>query len=132
MKTFTVTAERGPSGAWVLECDELGVVSQTRRLDRAEGEVAEAIAFRSGLKPGEFGIEVVPILPAEVESLRQRADDLGVKAKAASEEAAAARSALARKLKDEGFTLREMGQVLGVSYQRASELAAGEGTGGRR
>lgn len=25
---------------------------------------------------------------------------------------------------DEGFTLREMGQVLGISYQRASELAA--------
>ena len=125
MKAFTVTAERGPSGAWVLECDELGVVSQTRRLDRAEDEVAEAIAFQSGLQPGEFKIEVVPILPADVESLRQRADDLGVKAKAASDEAAAVRSALARKLKDEGFTLREMGQVLGVSYQRASELAAG-------
>ena len=35
-------------------------------------------------------------------------------------------------MKDEGFTLREMGQVLGVSYQPASELAAGEKTGGRR
>ena len=125
MNMYTVTAERGPSGVWVLECDELGVVSQTRRLDRAADEVAEAIAFQSGRKPGEFEIEVVPILPAEVETLRQRADNLGVKAKAASEEAAAARSALARKMKDEGFTLREMGQVLGVSYQRASELAAG-------
>lgn len=101
------------------------MVSQTRRLDRAEDEVTEAIAFQSGFEPDEFGIEVVPILPAEVETLRQRADDLGAKAKAASDEAVAARSALARKLKDEGFTLREMGQVLGVSYQRASELAAG-------
>lgn len=125
MRVFTVTAERGASGAWVLECDELGVVSQTRRLDRAADEVAEAIAFQSGLKSGEFDIKVVPILSAEVESLRKRADDLGVKAKAASDEATAARSALARKLKAEGFTLREMGQVLGVSYQRASELAAG-------
>lgn len=67
MKTFTVAAERGPSGAWVLECDELGVVSQTRRLDRAGDEVAEAIVFQSGLKPEEFVIEVMPILPAEVE-----------------------------------------------------------------
>ena len=33
---------------------------------------------------------------------------------------------------DEGFTLREMGQVLAVSYQWASELAVWEGTGGRR
>lgn len=125
MNVYTVTAERGPSGTWVLECDELGVVSQTRRLDRAADEVAEAIAFQSRRKLDEFEIEVVPILPAEVESLRRRADDLGVKAKVASDEAVAARSALARKMKDEGFTLREMGQVLGVSYQRASELAAG-------
>lgn len=125
MNVYTVTAERGPSGVWVLECDELGVASQTRRLDRAADEVAEAIAFQSGRKPGEFEIEILPVLPAEVEMLRQRADDLGMKAKAASKEAAAARSALARKMKDEGFTLREMGQVLGVSYQRASELAAG-------
>ena len=49
MKAFTVTAERGPSGAWVLECDELGLVSQTRRLDRAEDEVAEG-------KEGGFGV----------------------------------------------------------------------------
>lgn len=68
MKMFTVTAERGASGAWVLECGELGVVSQTRRLDRAEDEVTEAIAFQSGFKPDEFGFEVVPILPAEVET----------------------------------------------------------------
>lgn len=54
-----------------------------------------------------------------------QADDLGAKARAASEEAPASRSALARKMKVEGFTLREMGQLLGVSYQRAAELAAG-------
>lgn len=68
MNVYTVTVERGPSGIWVLECDELGVVSQTRRLDRAEDEVTEAIAFQSGFKPDEFEIEVVPILPAEVET----------------------------------------------------------------
>ena len=61
MKAFTVTAERGPSGAWVLECDELGVVSQTLRLDRAQDEVAEAIAFQSRLKPGEFKLSLIHI-----------------------------------------------------------------------
>lgn len=125
MKVFTVTAERGASGAWVLECDELGVVSQTKRLDRAEDEVTEAIAFQSGLEPGDFAVDVVPVLPGEIEQLRVQADDLGAKAKAASEEAAAARTALARKMKDAGFTLREMGQVVGVSYQRAAALVAG-------
>lgn len=65
------------------------MVSQTRRLDRAEDEVTEAIAFQSGFKPDEFEIEVVPILPAEVETLRKRADDLGAKAKIALDDAAA-------------------------------------------
>ena len=58
MQTFTVAAERGTSGVWVLECDELGVVSQTMHLDRAEEEVVEAIAYQSGLDPAEFRIEV--------------------------------------------------------------------------
>ena len=44
MNTFTVTAERRTSGVWVLECTELGVVSQTNRSDRAEDEVVEALA----------------------------------------------------------------------------------------
>lgn len=72
-----------------------------------------------------FGEKVTPVLPGEIEQLRVQADDLGAKAKAASGEAAAARTALARKMKDAGFTLREMGQVVGVSYQRAAALVAG-------
>ena len=63
LNTFTVTAERGTSGVWVLECTELGVVSQTSRLDHAEDEVVEALAHQSGLAPTEFDVEVVPMLP---------------------------------------------------------------------
>lgn len=63
MNTFTVTAERGTSGVWVLECTELGVVSQTSRLGRAEDEVVEALAYQSGLALSEFEVEVVPMLP---------------------------------------------------------------------
>lgn len=58
MQTFKVTAERGTSGVWVLECGELGVVSQTTHLDQAEAEVVEAIAYQSGLDPADFRIEV--------------------------------------------------------------------------
>lgn len=125
MNLFTVTAERGTSGVWVLECKELGVVSQTKRLDQAQEEVAEAIAYQSGLKPTEFSIEVVPILPTEIESLKRRADELREKADAAASEAADAKRELARTMKGHGFSVREMGQVLGVSYQRAAALAAG-------
>lgn len=125
MKRYTVTAERGSSGAWVLECEELGVVSQTKRLDQAEDEVAEAIAYQSGLQPQAFRIEVVPVLAPDIEGLRAQAEELQTKADTAAIDAAAAKRALARTMKQQGFTVREMGQVLGVLYQRAAALAAG-------
>ena len=64
MQKFEVTVERGESGAWVLECAELGVISQTTHLDLAEAEVAEAIAYQSGLLEGDLHIEVTPVSPA--------------------------------------------------------------------
>ncbi|MDK8626556.1 hypothetical protein [Corynebacterium appendicis] len=112
-------------GVWVLECKELGVVSQTSRLDRAEDEVVEAIAYPSGLAPSEFDVEVVPVLPDEIETLHVHAEQTNKKAVAATREAADAKRALARSMRDQGFTVREMGQVLGLSYQRAAALAAG-------
>ena len=112
-------------GVWVLECKELGVVSQTSRLDRAEDEVVEAIAYPSGLAPSEFDVEVVPVSPDEIETLHVHAEQTNKKAVAATREAADAKRALARSMRDQGFTVREMGQVLGVSYQRAAALAAG-------
>lgn len=112
-------------GVWVLECKELGVVSQTSRLDRAEDEVVEAIAYPSGLAPSEFDVEVAPVLPDEIETLHVHAEQTNKKAVAATREAADAKRALARSMRDQGFTVREMGQVLGVSYQRAAALAAG-------
>lgn len=125
MKIFTVTAERGTSGVWVLECAELGVVSQTKRLDQAEEEVAEAIAYQSNLTPGDFAIEVVPVLPANIEALRKQAQRCSEDAERAAQRAMAAKRELARSMRDQGFTVREMGEVLGVSFQRAAALAAG-------
>lgn len=74
-------------GVWVLECKELGVVSQTSRLDRAEDEVVEAIAYPSGLAPSEFDVEVVPVLPDEIETLHVHAEQTNKKAVAATREA---------------------------------------------
>lgn len=125
MKTFTVTAERGKSPVWVLECDELGVVSQTRKLADAADEVREAIAYQSGLDESEFHIEVEPILGDELSALREEALTLRREAVEVAERATAANRRFVSKMKEEGFTVREMGHLLGVSYQRAAALAAG-------
>ncbi|WP_175935515.1 hypothetical protein [Corynebacterium sp. Marseille-P4321] len=61
MNVYTVTAERGTSGVWVLECEELGVVSQAEQLGQAKAAVVEAIAYQSGLETNAFEVEVVPV-----------------------------------------------------------------------
>ncbi|MEE9965008.1 MAG: hypothetical protein K4304_07910 [Propionicimonas sp.] len=61
-RTVTVTAERGTAW-WVLECAEVGSVSQCKRLDQAAEEMRDVIAHQLGLAEDSFEIEVVPILP---------------------------------------------------------------------
>lgn len=123
-KTYTVTAERGSGPVWVLQCQELGAVSQTRRLDKAADEMREAIAYQAGLSPDEVHIVVHPILPPEIAESKAYAEE-----KTREEEiratAARSRRAVALRRKASGFTARDIGVILGVSYQRAAQLAAG-------
>ena len=125
MKTFTVTAERGKTPVWVLECRELGVVSQTKRLADAEDEVREAIVYQTGLEESEFIIEIKPVLGEDLDSLREEALELKREATEITERASTASRRFAARMKEQGFSVREMGQLLGVSYQRAAALAAG-------
>lgn len=109
---------------WVLECPDVGAVSQTRRLDRAADEMREAIAYLSGLNQSDIDIAVKPILPSDVaelkiqvESLREQADDV-------NEQAARASRDLVAQLKQQGYSQRDIGVILGVSHQRVAALAA--------
>lgn len=122
--SYTVTAERGTGPVWVLECKELGVVSQTRRLVDAEEEVREAIAYQSGLSDDEFVVHIEPILPSGLGSLREEAIALKQEANDVAQRSSAASHRFVQAMKDEGFTVREMGYLLGISYQRAAALAA--------
>lgn len=125
MATFTVTAQRGKSSVWVLEVPELGVVSQTRSLAHSDAEVREAVAYQSGLDESEFDLDVVPVLPDEVRHLKDQADALQNKADEAMREAVRAKRSVAAAIKGEGYSIRDMGRILGVSHQRAADLAAG-------
>ena len=119
--TFTVTAERGRSGVWVLESDN-GAVSQVRRLDQAESEMREAIAYLSGLASDSFDIAVMPVLPTAYLEAEAEAERLAQAAAEAKTMAARASRAAAHALRDTGMSLREVGTIMGVSYQRAAQL----------
>lgn len=121
-RTFTVTAERTRSGWWALECDEVGAVSQVRRLDQAADDMREAVAYLSGLPESDVDITVVPVLPDAFQLHLEEARRLAAVAADANRRAAEESRAAARALRAEGLTLRDVGTVMGVSHQRAQQL----------
>lgn len=123
--TYTVIAERGAGSVWVLQCAEHpGAISQTKRLDQAESLMREAIAWVAEVPESEVEIELcvelVPEAREELDRLKALREQL---VKLQDESGELARKA-ARDLHDEGLTVRDIGTVLDVSYQRAHQLVS--------
>ncbi|MGL5248891.1 MAG: hypothetical protein ACRC8U_11910, partial [Brooklawnia sp.] len=84
----------------------------------------EAIAYQTGLSADEFDIEVVPALPDAYRQAADEADRLRADAARAQRASAESARAAARALHEAGLTLRDIGVVMGISYQRAAQLVA--------
>jgi hypothetical protein len=125
MSTYTITAER--SGKWwVLQAVEApGAISQVARLDQAD-QIKEAIAFVTDEPVDTIELELRPVLPAAAQEARRRAESLRADAAKANSEAALQSRRAAHILADAGLTMRDIGTVLGVSYQRAQQLVASD------
>lgn len=121
MRTVTVTAQRGGT-AWVLECSEAGAVGQCRRLSQADAEMREAIAHQLGLGADEFEIRLDVALTEESLALVARVAELRQQASAANAEASEVQRAAARALAAQQLSVRDIGSVMGLSFQRVSQL----------
>jgi len=108
---------------WIVQNDQLpGAISQVTRLDQAEEAQQEAIAFVANV-PAE-SVEVLVRVNIRPDIDRELAEAAALRAEAQEKEARAAsiRIEVAHSLESEGFTVRDIGVVLGVSYQRAHQL----------
>ena len=120
--TFTVTAERG-SRRWVLQCVEHpGAISEVTRLDEAADTIREAIAFVAQVPEESFDVDVQADIPADavehaLNAKRLRESSLRDQTRSAEEYR---RAALI--LSEKGLSLRDIGRILGVSFQRAHQL----------
>lgn len=121
---FLVTAERGTGNWWVLEAPEVGAVSQVRRLDQAAGEMREAIAFLAKVPEDCIEIIIKPRLSPSYTQLANEAYEERKRAEAATQRATELTRQAALQLRKEGLTLREIGQIMGISFQRASQIVA--------
>lgn len=112
---------------WAITVPELGgVFSQARRLDQVDAMAREAIALMLDIDPadvGELDIEVEP--PARVVDVLEALKRSEVQAEEARETLVETRRRAAEELRAAGLPLRDVGELLGVTHQRVSQILAG-------
>lgn len=120
-KTYTVRAQR--SGKyWALHIPEIDRHTQARNLAEIEPMARELISIIAGVTADQIELNVVTELPAEVSQHLRRAEELRAAAARAQSDAATEVRAAAVELKESGISLRDLGKLLGVSFQRAGQL----------
>lgn len=108
-------------GWWAVEVPDIdGLITQTRRLDQIDAAVRDA-AELLGVDPDSLEVAVTTAVPHgdDARAARELADT----ARAQQEQARTAMRTAARLLVDDGLPVRDVGHLLGVSFQQAQKLA---------
>ncbi|MDR1988780.1 MAG: hypothetical protein LBQ09_00950 [Acidobacteriaceae bacterium] len=92
------------------------------RFSQAAAHQREAIAFVTGADEATIDVEVRPALTPAVASLVADARKTRAQADALSRDAVTLAKKAAQALAEQGFTVRDVGAALGVSFQRAHQL----------
>lgn len=126
MDIYATTVER--DGAfWLLRVEGPGGFdywTQARNLREVETMARDLVASILEVEPDSFALDVEVRLPGEVAEHLRRAAELRDQAESAKHEAALEARRAARELRDDGLTVRDIGEALGVSYQRAHQLVS--------
>ncbi|HYI67084.1 MAG TPA: hypothetical protein VEW95_09190 [Candidatus Limnocylindrales bacterium] len=120
---YHFSAERDGS-AWLVKADDLPrVFTQVRRLDQAEDMARDVTALMLDVDPASFDVHVVARLEEPVRELVERARRRRVELELLQGQAAAVNAAAVHRLVDDGYSLRDIGAMMGISFQRAGQLA---------
>jgi hypothetical protein len=82
----------------------------------------DLIAIMDDVPADSFDLDITITLPADVEAELARSAELREVAATSQAQAAQATRRAARRLRDQGLALRDVGDALGVSAQRAKQL----------
>lgn len=118
-----VTAVATRSGDWwAVEVPEIpGLLTQARRLEQVPEMVADAAKPFTGQ---EVDVRVEPVLPDRIREMLSQAKAAALWAEEAQRKAAAEAREVAAVLRSDGLSVRDVGEVMGVSPQRVSQLCA--------
>ncbi len=121
MSSYQVTVQRGDR-FWLVHVPEIDQWTQARHLREVEEMARDLIAIMTGVEPHSFELDIEINMPSGVAEHVQRASELREVARTAQAQAAQELRDAARELRQSGMPLRDVGQMLGVSYQRAHQL----------
>ncbi|MBP3088322.1 transcriptional regulator [Corynebacterium sp. sy017] len=122
MNTFRVTATLNENW-WSLRVkEEPGIITQARRLDEIPDVIKDALTLFPELTDDPQNAVIHVDVSNEDLAFATEARELNEKAHELSMQASAAMHSAAQDLSKQGFTLRDIGALLGVSHQRAQKL----------
>jgi DNA-directed RNA polymerase specialized sigma subunit len=107
---------------WHIEVREIARATQARHASEIPAMARDLVEIMTG--EANVDLEVEYVLPSEIEEHRRRAAALRREELRLRQEAARELRAAAAALRQQGLTLADVGTVLGVSHQRASQLLA--------
>ena len=123
MKTYDAIVTRDGKW-WMIEIPDLDGLTQARRLAEVEDMAREFIAVSTRVPQDEIALNVIHLYVSGEDFAPVKAEL--IEARAVAEAADQKASALARKiaadLVGDGVPLRDVGAVVGLSYQRVDQL----------
>jgi hypothetical protein len=112
-------------GWWVVKVRDVPRArTQARRLDQVEAMARDVISLLLDVPADSFDLSVQAHLEEPLAGQVRRATSLRHEAEAAQQDASAAMIEAAQALAESGLRVRDIGGLLGVSFQRAAQLAA--------
>ena len=124
---YTVNVERS-GGWWNLTFPDVAFVySQTRRLDQVEAAARGALAAKLDMTPGDLDVDIQLRLPGDLEQARAAVTERRHVADIAQRDATDATRGLAQSLSVQGYSVRDIGELIGLSPQRVSQLTSSRG-----
>jgi hypothetical protein len=121
LKTYHAEVDRD-GRVWRIRVLEVQRTTQARTLREVEPMARDLIAIMDDIPADSFNVNVRITLPAEIAAELERSAALREEAARNQAQAAQLSRLAARHLRDQGLPLRDVGQALGVSFQRAKQL----------
>jgi DNA-directed RNA polymerase specialized sigma24 family protein len=107
---------------WLVYVPDIDKYTQARNLAEVESQARDLISLWLEVPSNTVDIHQVIELPVDVHDHLELAQRFRDEASRAQAEAAREYRSAATALKAQGMTLRDIGQALGVSHQRAQQL----------